>query len=107
MPSRPSSVNLKKAIQLLHPTPAVCGLPKEIAKAFIDTYEGYNRSFYTGFLGELNRDFASDLFVNLRCMQIENNQAHLYMGCGITKDSNPEKEWKESVNKSMTMKRIL
>jgi isochorismate synthase len=40
-------------------------------------------------------------------MQIENNVAHLYMGCGITKDSNPEKEWKESVNKSMTMKRIL
>jgi isochorismate synthase len=102
-----AKLNLKKAIQLLHPTPAVCGVPKEIAKAFIDTYEGYDRSFYTGFLGELNRNFASDLFVNLRCMQIENNQAHLYMGCGITKDSNPEKEWKESVNKSMTMKRIL
>lgn len=102
-----AKLNLKKAIQLLHPTPAVCGVPKEIAKAFIDTYEGYDRSFYTGFLGELNRDFASDLFVNLRCMQIENNQAYLYMGCGITKDSNPEKEWKESVNKSMTMKRIL
>jgi isochorismate synthase len=102
-----ANLNLKKAIQLLHPTPAVCGVPKEISKAFIDTYEGYDRSFYTGFLGELNRDFASDLFVNLRCMQIENNQAHLYMGCGITKDSNPEKEWKESVNKSMTMKRIL
>ena len=100
-------LDLKKAIQLLHPTPAVCGVPKEIAKTFIMANEGYNRSFYTGFLGELNRDFASDLFVNLRCMQIENNQAHLYMGCGITKDSNPEKEWKESVNKSMTMKRIL
>jgi isochorismate synthase len=100
-------LDLKKAIQLLHPTPAVCGVPKETSKAFILANEGYNRSFYTGFLGELNRDFASDLFVNLRCMQIENNQAHLYMGCGITKDSNPEKEWKESVNKSMTMKRIL
>jgi isochorismate synthase len=102
-----ADLNLKKAIQLLHPTPAVCGVPKEIAKAFIMANEGYNRIFYTGFLGELNRDFASDLFVNLRCMQIENNQAHLYMGCGITKDSDPEKEWKESVNKSMTMKRIL
>jgi isochorismate synthase len=100
-------LDLKKAIQLLHPTPAVCGVPKAISKAFIMTNEGYNRSFYTGFLGELNRNFASDLFVNLRCMQIENNQAHLYMGCGITKDSDPEKEWRESVNKSMTMKRIL
>ncbi len=100
-------LDLKKAIQLLHPTPAVCGVPKEIAKAFIIENEGYDRSFYTGFLGELNKDFASDLFVNLRCMQIEGNQVHVYMGCGITKDSIPEKEWNESVNKSMTMKRIL
>jgi len=101
------ALDLKKAIQLLHPTPAVCGVPKAISKAFIVANENYNRSFYTGFLGELNREFASDLFVNLRCMQIDGNQAHLYMGCGITKDSLPEKEWKESVNKSMTMKRIL
>ena len=100
-------LDLKKAIQLLHPTPAVCGVPKAISKAFIVANENYNRSFYTGFLGELNRNFASDLYVNLRCMQIENNEAILYMGCGITKDSIPEKEWKESVNKSMTMKRIL
>ncbi len=100
-------LDLKKAIQLLHPTPAVCGVPKAISKAFIVANENYNRSFYTGFLGELNRNFASDLFVNLRCMQIENNEAYLYMGCGITKDSIPEKEWKESVNKSMTMKRIV
>jgi isochorismate synthase len=101
------ALDLQKAIQLLHPTPAVCGVPKAVSKAFIVANENYNRSFYTGFLGELNRDFVSDLFVNLRCMQIENNQAYLYMGCGITKDSDPEKEWKESVNKSMTMKRIL
>jgi isochorismate synthase len=32
-------------------------------------------------------------------------KVHVYMGCGITKDSIPEKEWEESVNKSMTMKR--
>ncbi len=100
-------LDLKKAIQLLHPTPAVCGVPKEIAKEFIIENEGYDRGFYTGFLGELNKDFASDLFVNLRCMQIEGNQVHVYMGCGITEDSIPEKEWNESVNKSMTMKRIL
>ena len=107
-----SDSSLKKVVQLLHPTPAVCGLPKEIAKDFILENEPYDRSFYTGFLGELNCSFAketisSDLFVNLRCMQIKDSQAHLYMGCGITKDSNPEKEWEESVNKSMTMKKVL
>lgn len=103
---------LEEVIDTLHPTPAVCGLPKKKAKAFILENENYNRTFYTGFLGELNSTFegnnaSSDLFVNLRCMQIQENKAILYMGCGITKESIPEKEWEESVNKSMTMKRVL
>lgn len=107
-----SDFNLQQVIGLLHPTPAVCGLPKEKAKAFILENENYDRSFYTGFLGELNCSneadvMSSDLFVNLRCMQITDSQAHLYMGCGITKDSIPEKEWGESINKSMTMKKSL
>ena len=104
--------NLKKVVSILHPTPAVCGLPKIPSKEFILENEGYDRKYYSGFLGELNKDFAtneekSDLFVNLRCMQIKENQAHLYIGCGITKDSVPEKEYIETVNKSLTMKRIL
>lgn len=104
---------LKKIIQLLHPTPAVCGLPKQQAKEFILENENYNRTFYTGFLGELNMENQTDLFVNLRCMEMEfasnpeMTKAHLFMGCGITKDSIPEKEWEESINKSQTMKRIL
>lgn len=103
---------LEEVIDTLHPTPAVCGLPKKKAKAFIIENENYDRTFYTGFLGELNSSFAgnnasSDLFVNLRSMQIQENKAILYMGCGITKESIPEKEWEESVNKSMTMKRVL
>ncbi|CAM2875219.1 isochorismate synthase [Flavobacterium frigoris] len=105
--------NLKQVISVLHPTPAVCGLPKQEAKTFILENEGYDREYYTGFLGELNKEgfnkttLKSDLYVNLRCMKIKDNQAHLYMGCGITKDSNPRKEWEESVNKSLTMKRML
>ncbi|MFL9829283.1 chorismate-binding protein [Flavobacterium sp. ST-87] len=104
---------LTQVVSVLHPTPAVCGLPKDAAKEFIMENEGYDRKYYTGFLGELNKkDFTekkqkSDLFVNLRCMQIKEKRAHLYMGCGITKESIPEKEWKESVNKSMTMKSVL
>ncbi len=98
---------LKKIIDLLHPTPAVCGLPKLESKAFILENENYNRTFYTGFLGELNIENQTDLFVNLRCMELEDNNAHLFMGCGITKDSIPEKEWEESINKSGTMKVIL
>lgn len=104
---------LKKVVQTLHPTPAVCGLPKKEAKDFIFENEGYDREFYAGFLGELNKDFAenlsqnSDLFVNLRCMKIEGDTANLYIGCGITKDSDPEKEFIETVNKSLTIKKVI
>ena len=102
-----SDSSLKEVIQLLHPTPAVCGFPKERSKAFILENENYDRTFYTGFLGELNMEDRTDLFVNLRCMEIGDSHAHLFMGCGITKDSIPEKEWEESSNKSATMKKIL
>lgn len=105
--------DLGKIMQQLHPTPAVCGLPKTSAMQFILANEGYEREFYTGFLGELNVDFTSfkttnsDLFVNLRCMKLEDKTATVFVGCGITKDSQPEKEFLETVNKSKTVKKSL
>ncbi|MEK8180638.1 chorismate-binding protein [Flavobacterium buctense] len=110
-------VKSKKAkgeiIKTLHPTSAVCGLPKESAKAFILKNENYDREYYSGFLGELNIDFATfrteqtDLFVNLRCMKIVGDMAQLFIGCGITKDSVPADEFTETGNKSITMKKVL
>ena len=96
-------------INILHPTPAVCGMPKEKAKQFILENENYNRSYYTGYLGELNmnENKNSHLFVNLRCMEITNNTAEIYIGGGITKESNPEKEWEETVAKSNIMLKVL
>ena len=94
-------------VKTLHPTPAVCGLPKEKAIDFILKNENYNRKYYSGFLGEYNKDNQADLFVNLRCLEIENDVVNIYVGCGITKDSNPEKEFIETENKSMTMRNVL
>ena len=123
-----ANFNFKNVLKALHPTPAVCGLPKATAKDFILKNENYNREFYTGFLGELNFTqtksrntnrknvennayqsikTVTNLFVNLRCLQIKNNQALIYVGGGITKDSNPEKEWEETVAKSLTTKSLL
>ena len=105
--------DIYKIINLLHPTPAVCGFPKQEAKDFIIENEDYDREFYAGFLGEWKKDFLtykenqSDLFVNLRCMKIENNEVKIFIGCGITKDSIAENEFEETVNKSMTMKKAL
>lgn len=95
-----------KLIRTLHPTPAVCGLPKNKSKEFILNNENYNREFYTGFLGEINAD-NSELYVNLRCMQLKDNKAILYVGGGITKDSIPENEWEETLNKAQIIKRVL
>ncbi|WP_299675617.1 isochorismate synthase [uncultured Tenacibaculum sp.] len=104
--------DIANVIKVLHPTPAVCGFPMQESKTFILENENYDRSFYTGFLGELNipkknDEKSSSLYVNLRCMQIKEDKAILYIGGGITKDSNPEKEWEETKVKSLAMKKVL
>ena len=99
-----SALNL---ITTLHPTPAVCGLPKDFAIDFIQKNEAFDRTYYSGFLGEYNSNNQTDLFVNLRCLEVENNTVNIYVGCGITKDSNPEMEFLETENKSMTMRNII
>ncbi len=105
---------LENLIESLYPTPAVCGLPKEAAKDFILENEEYDREFYAGFLGELNKISSgneiatkTNLYVNLRCMQMIGHKIYLYIGGGITKDSDPENEWKETVAKSEVMKKVL
>ncbi len=102
-----SNHTLKNLINALHPTPAVCGLPKTVAAAFIMENEGYHRAYYSGFLGELNSNESTNLFVNLRCMQLENELVSLYVGGGITADSIPENEWEETMAKTEVMKKVL
>lgn len=93
---------------LLHPTPAVCGTPQNAAFQFIKDFESYSREFYTGYLGCIyGTDEDSYLYVNLRCMKIENNEAHIYVGGGITESSNPKLEWEETQNKMKTMLEVL
>lgn len=86
-------------LELLHPTSAVCGMPKVDALDFIKKHENHNRSFYSGFLGPINIENETHLYVNLRCAQITKNQVVFYAGAGITEDSDPEKEWLETEQK--------
>ena len=97
-----------KLTQALHPTPAVCGTPKELARNYIIEREGYLREYYTGFIGPINDKATSALLmVNLRCMKIEGGKASIYVGGGITADSAPADEWKETQNKMQTMLQVL
>lgn len=92
-----------KIIKSLHPTPAVCGLPKADAYHFIEKAETHKRRLYTGFLGPWNINDKSHLFVNLRCAKFKKDKMLSYVGGGLTADSNPMDEWQETENKSRTL----
>ncbi|EMR02934.1 chorismate-binding protein [Cesiribacter andamanensis] len=94
-------------LELLHPTSAVCGLPKEPAAAFLETHEQLDRSFFAGFLGPVHLQQETHLFVNLRCMQLLERTALLYAGAGITADSDAEREWQETEHKCQTLLDVL
>lgn len=94
-------------LELLHPTSAICGLPKAPALQFILDHEGYNRSYYSGFLGPVNSPAGSHLYVNLRCMQLLAQEAILYAGAGVTEGSVAQKEWLETQHKMQTMRQVL
>ncbi len=107
--SLPKELGLKGIIDALHPTPAVCGMPKIAAMEFLIANENYNREFYTGFLGELNLGISkkTHLCVNLRSMKLEDSKASIFIGGGITEGSIAEGEWLETRHKSKTMLSLL
>ena len=90
-------------LDLLHPTSAVCGMPKKSAHQFLKKKESHDRSYFSGYLGPVNLQDETSLYVNLRCMQILKDEALLYAGAGVTADSDPEKEWLETEAKCHTM----
>jgi isochorismate synthase len=93
-------------VKILHPTPAIGGLPVENSLKLIRELEQHNRELYTGFLGLISEN-QSNLFVNLRSCQVIKNEAFLYLGGGFTKDSSPLLEWEETENKSNTLTSVL
>jgi isochorismate synthase len=99
--------SLSALVAELHPTPAVCGFPKDDALQLINQFETHDRGYYSGFLGPVNYNGKTDLFVNLRCMKITVSKMILFAGGGITKDSVPEKEWEETELKTQTLLSVI
>jgi isochorismate synthase len=110
---RPEAERMRLANRVLgelHPTSAVCGMPRREALSFIQAREGYDRGFYSGYLGPVHIEGRSALYVNLRCMQLRSApndgsrpSASLYVGAGITADSDPTAEWRETELKTRTI----
>lgn len=93
---------LENLITELHPTPAVCGIPKDFCKEKILEIENHNREFYAGYI-TIETDEEIYYFVNLRCAKIYKNNVLAFAGGGITALSSPGKEWKETELKSQAI----
>ena len=93
-------------INVLHPTPAVCGLPKDKATQTYEILEAHNRELYTGYIGVFSK-YQTHCYVNLRCAKLLDDEIYAYVGGGITNESNPELEWDETENKSKTLFDLL
>lgn len=95
--------DVNKILQLLHPTPAVGGLPKEKALSNIRKIEKHSRGWYAAPVGWFNLNGSGEFAVGIRSGLISGNKALFYAGCGIVKDSNPMKEWDETELKLIPM----
>lgn len=100
----PNALNL--ALEL-HPTPAVCGSPTDVAKQFILDHEGYDRHYYTGLVGWMDADGNGEWVVTIRCGLLSENKMRVYAGAGIVKGSDAEAEWFETEAKMQTMLNIF
>ncbi len=102
---------LCRLIEDLHPTPAVCGLPKAAAFQTLLEEEGVDRRWYSGYLGPVAFKEAglpdTRLYVNLRTFSVKDNTVTFYAGGGLVRESEAASEWLETEYKMQTMMRTL
>ena len=110
----PTEQGLSELLAALHPTPAVCGLPKASAQQFIAQHESYERSYYAGFLGEIKcrtgARLRTNLFVNLRTIEFLQTpwywgpwRFRSYVGGGLLPASTFESEYAEICAKNRSV----
>ena len=99
-----ASHTLYDVVEALHPTPAVCGLPKREAMQFISSHESHQRSYYAGYVGPLNVDGHTQFHVNIRCAECHaDGTATSYAGSGLLLSSDADSEWQEVMRKAQTI----
>lgn len=103
----PADVPVSRVLQTLHPTPAVCGLPKRQAQQFILQHEYAPRHYYSGFMGLWNWQGQTRLYVTLRCLASTPHHCRLYAGGGLLRESTEDAEWLETEAKLQTMRGLF
>lgn len=102
-----SQNHIGELLSALHPTPAVCGLPKAETLQFINANEALDRKYYSGFMGVMGINNENHIYVTLRCMSIKDHSYTLYAGGGLLRDSVEESEWTETEEKIKTLRTII
>ena len=88
-----------KIISSLFPTPAVCGIPKDLSLKMIEKSEDFDRGLFSGAVGWFNADNYGEFFVTIRSALIKEDKLYAYAGCGIVEGSDPKEEYEESILK--------
>ncbi|PQJ95039.1 isochorismate synthase [Chromatium okenii] len=100
-------VDVFRLAELLHPTPATNGQPRQAARTWLQQTEPLERGWYTGAAGIVAPDLTGELWVLLRCAQINDRVADLYAGAGIVTGSDALSEWQETEHKLAAMSTAL
>jgi len=91
----------------LHPTPAVGGVPRDVASAFLDGNEGLDRGWYAAPVGWFDTVGNGAFAPALRCALLTDEGCRLFAGAGIVRGSRPEAEWDETEVKLLAVLRAL
>lgn len=103
----PGTLHPLDIVAELHPTPAVAGLPRDIACEQIRQHEGFERSLYAAPLGWIDPQGNAEFIVGIRSAMIDGYRARLYAGAGIVAGSNPDRELAEVRLKLQALLRAL
>ncbi|MDY6051262.1 MAG: isochorismate synthase [Rothia sp. (in: high G+C Gram-positive bacteria)] len=100
-------VSSLQAARAIHPTPAICGTPTDLARNLIEECEPFDRGFFGGLVGYMDACGQGSWYLVLRCAQVAPHTATLFAGAGIVKDSTPAGEHAETATKLGTFARAL
>lgn len=98
---------LLDVVEKLHPTPALCGFPRESSLAFIRQFEQLERGWYGAPIGWFDQTFDGEFAVAIRSALVSENKGSLFAGCGVVQDSDPEIEYQETTIKFTPMLHAL
>jgi isochorismate synthase len=93
------SVTVLELVAALHPTPAVCGTPRDVAREALEDLEPIDRGGYAGPVGWMDANGDGEWAIALRCAEVTGSTARLFAGAGIVAESVPEAEVDETERK--------